>query len=56
MFHGDTEKYYTDFFGLLHKNLLSQNLEGDITVTNILFPEISDHLLAHMQLRKWHRS
>ena len=34
-FHGDAQKYYMNFFGLLHENLLPQKLEGDITVTNI---------------------
>ena len=32
---------------LLHENLLPQKIEGDITVTNILLPEIANHLLIH---------
>ena len=30
-----------NFYSLLHENLLLQNLQGDITVTNILLPEIA---------------
>ena len=46
-FHGDAEKYYMNFCGLLHEHLLPQKIEGDITVTNILLPEIANHLLIH---------
>ena len=46
-FHGDAEKYYMNFCGSLHENLLPQKIEGDITVTNILLPEIANHLLIH---------
>ena len=37
----DAEKYYMNFYSLLHENLFLQNLQGDITVTNILLPEIA---------------
>ena len=30
----DAEKYYKNFYGLLHENLLPQKCEGDITVTS----------------------
>ena len=43
-FHGDAEKYYMNFYGVNHENLLPQKFEGDITVTNILLPEIANHL------------
>ena len=36
-----------NFYGLLHKNLLLQTFEGDITGTNIVLPEIGNHLLVH---------
>ena len=34
-----------NFYGLLHENLLPQKFKGDITVSNILLPEIANHLL-----------
>ena len=46
-FHGDTEKYYMSFYGLLHENLLPYKSEADITVTNILLPKIATHLLIY---------
>ena len=46
-FHGDAEKYYMNFYSVNHENLLPQKFEGDITVTNILLPEIANHLLIH---------
>ena len=36
-----------NFYGLLHENLLPQNVEGDITVITISLPEIANHLLIH---------
>ena len=36
-----------NFYGLFHKNLLSQKFEGVITVANILLPEIANHFLIH---------
>ena len=46
-FHGDAEKYFMNFYGLLHETLSPQKHEGDITVTNILLPKIANHLLIH---------
>ena len=36
-----------NFYGLLHENPLLQKFEGDITGTNIVLPEIGNHLLIH---------
>ena len=36
-----------NFYGLSYENLLPQKFEGDITVTNTLLPEITNHLLIH---------
>ena len=44
-FHGDAEKFYCSFHGLLQDNLLPNKLGGDITLTNILLAEIGNHLL-----------
>ena len=46
-FYRDAEKYYMNFYGLFHKNLLSQKFEGVTTVANILLPEIANHFLIH---------
>ena len=35
-FHGDAEKFYCSFYGLLQDNLLPNKFGGDITLTNIL--------------------
>ena len=43
----DDEKYYMNFYGLLHENLLPKKFERDITVTNILLSEIANHILIY---------
>ena len=52
-FHRDTEKYYMNLYGLLHENLLLQKFEGDITVTNILLPEIAVSSFDTYIYAKW---
>ena len=34
-FHGNAENCYSNFYGLLQKNLLTKTFGGDITLTNI---------------------
>ena len=46
-FHGDAEKYYMNFYDLLHELLLPQKFEGDITVTSVLLSETANHLLIY---------
>ena len=45
-FHGDTEKFYCSFYGLLQDNLLPNKFVGDITLIDILLAEIGNHLLS----------
>ena len=45
-FHGDAEKCYCSFYGLLQDNLLPNKYVGDITLTNILLAETGNHLLS----------
>ena len=52
-FHRDAEKYYMTLYRLLHENLLLQNFEGDITVTNILLPEIAVSSFHTYIYAKW---
>ena len=44
--HGDAEKFYCSFHGLLQDNLLTNKFGGDITLTNILLTEMGNHLLS----------
>ena len=37
------ENYYLNFCGLLQESLLSKKFGGDITLTNILLPEVGNH-------------
>ena len=45
-FHGDAERFYCSFYGLLQDNILSNKFGGDISLTNILLAEIGNHLLS----------
>ena len=45
-FHGNAEKFYSNFYGLLQNNLLPQKFGGGITITNILLTEIANHILS----------
>ena len=47
-FHGDAEKFYCSFYGLLQDNLLPNKFDGDITLTNMLLAEIGNHLLSFL--------
>ena len=54
MFHGNAENYYSNVYGLLQENLLPKQFGGDITLTNILLPEVGNHILRHLSTRKVH--
>ena len=41
-FHGDAEKFYCSFYGLLQDNILPNKFGGDITLTNMLLAEIEN--------------
>ena len=45
-FHGNAEKFYCSFYGLLQDNLMSNKCGADVTLTNILLAEIGNHLLS----------
>ena len=47
-FHGDAEKIYCSFYGLLQDNLLPNKFGGDINLTNILLAEIGNDLLSFL--------
>ena len=51
-FHGDAEKFYCSFYGLLQDNLLPNKFGRDITLTNILLAEIGNHLHLHCKLHE----
>ena len=53
-FHGNAENYYSNFYGLLQKNLLKKTFGGDITLTNISLPEVGNHILMHLSTKKVH--
>ena len=53
-FHGNAENYYSNFYGLLQENLLPKKFGGDITLTNILLPEVCNHILMHLSTKKIH--
>ena len=44
-FHGNAENYYSNFCGLLQENLQPNEFGGDITLTNVLLSEVSNHIL-----------
>ena len=43
-FHGNAENYYSNLYSLLQENLLPKRFGGDISVTNILLPEVGNHI------------
>ena len=43
-FHGNAENHYSNFYGLLQKNLLPKKFGGDIPLTNALLPEVGNHV------------
>ena len=45
IFHGNAENYYSNVYGLFQENLLPKKFGGDITLTNILLPEVGNHIL-----------
>ena len=51
-FHGNAVNYYSIFYGLLRENLLTKTFGGDITLTNILLPEVGNHILMHFSTTK----
>ena len=44
-FHGNTENYYSNFYGLLQEKTFG----GDITLTNILSPEVSYEVFENLE-------
>ena len=52
-FHGNAEKFYSAFYGLLQDNLLPQKFDGDITISNILLTEIGNHILSFLSKSKF---
>ena len=54
-FHGNAENYYSNFYGLLQENLLPNVSGGDITQTNVLLSEVSNHVLMRLSTKKIHR-
>ena len=53
-FHRNAENYYSDLYGLLQENLLPKKFGGEITLTNILLPEVGNHILIHLSTKKVH--
>ena len=45
MFHRNAENYYANLYGLLQENLLPKKFGGEITLTNILLPEVGNKWL-----------
>ena len=52
MFHGNAENYYSNVYGLFQENLLPKKFGGDITLTNILLPEVGNHILMHLSTKR----
>ena len=52
--HGNAENYYSNSYGLLQENLPPKKFGGDITLTNILLPEVDNHILMHLSTKKVH--
>ena len=53
-FHGNVENYYSSSYGLLQENSLPEKFGGDITLTNILLPEVGSHMLTHLSTERIH--
>ena len=53
-FHGNAENYYAILYSLLQENLLPKKFGGDISLTNILLPEVGNHILMHLSTKKVH--
>ena len=53
-FHGNAENCYSDFFGLLQENLLPKKFGDDITLANVLLPEVTNHVSMHLSTMKVH--
>ena len=53
-FHGNAENYYSNFHDLLQENLLPKKFDGDITLINILLPEVGNHIVMHLSAKKVH--
>ena len=53
-FHGNVENYFSNFHGLLQENLLLKKFGGDITLINILLPEVGNHTVMHLPPKKVH--
>ena len=51
-FHGNAENYYSNFCGLLQENLQPNEFGGDITLTNVLLSEVSNHVLMRLSTKK----
>ena len=51
-FHGNAENYYSNFCGLLQENLQPNEFGGDITLTNVLLSEVSNHILMPLSTKK----
>ena len=53
-FHGNAENYYSHFYDLLQENLLPKQFGGDITLRDILLPEVGNHILMYLSTKKVH--
>ena len=51
-FHGNAENYYSNFYGILQEHLLPKKFGGDIILTNILLPDVGNHILMHLSTKK----
>ena len=51
-FHGNAENYYSHFYDLLQENLLPKQFGGDITLRDILLPEVGNHILMYLSTKK----
>ena len=54
MFHRNAENYYANLYGLLQENLLPKKFGDEITLTNILLPEVGNNILIHLSTKKVH--
>ena len=47
-------KHYSSSYGLLQENSLPEKFGGDITLTNILLPEVGSLILTHLSTKRIH--
>ena len=51
-FHRNAENCYSHFCGLLQENLKPKKFGGDFALTNILLPDVDNHILMHLSTKK----